>query len=210
MKGNKKDIAIIGLAGNPPTQGHVSMGEFLLKKGYCDEVWYMPCYDHVAGKDLVSSRHRLKMLDLAIEHNPLLKISDLEIKYKLTGKTYYTVKKLENPELIDKYNFKFVIGQDNANSFHKWYKFNYLKEMVNFIVMNREGYTPEGSWYLKEPHIFIKQKFQTREISSTFVKELLSKNRNNEEEKTLKEIVNPKVLDYIIKNKLYPYKESNK
>ena len=201
--GRKKSIAIIGLAGNPPTKGHVAMGEFILSQAIVDEVWYMPCYKHMGGKDLVSPEHRLAMLELALEHNSLLKVFDYEIKHKLSGETYYTVKKLETDSLRDTHRFMFVIGQDNANSFDRWVNFAYLERMISFIVLKREGYTAKGDWYLKEPHIFLNQNFKEKQISSTLVRELLSRKRNSFENKELDEMLNPKVKEYIIKNKLY-------
>lgn len=201
--GRKKNIAILGLAGNPPTKGHIGMGEFLLSQGVCDEVWYMPCYDHLGGKRLVSPEHRLEMLRLATEHNSCLKVFDFEVRNQLGGETYHTVKRLEQDPLRDVNRFFFVIGQDNANSFDKWYNFEYLQRMASFIVLKREGYEATGDWYLKEPHIFINKTFLNQAISSTLIRSLLSKERNLEEETQLQEIINPKVLAYIREHKLY-------
>lgn len=201
--GRKKNIAIIGLAGNPPTMGHIGMGEFLIKEGKVDEVWYMPCYEHMAGKKLVSAEHRLEMLRIATEHNPCLKVFDFEIRHQLGGETYHTVKRLENDPLREQNRFHFVIGQDNANSFDKWYNFEYLQRMASFIVLSREGYVAQGDWYLKKPHMFIGKKFLHQTISSTLIRTLLSKERNEEEEKILSEIINPKVLAYIREHQLY-------
>jgi nicotinate-nucleotide adenylyltransferase len=201
--GRKKNVAIIGLAGNPPTKGHTGMGEFLLNEGIVDEVWFMPCFDHMAGKRLVSPEHRIKMLELATEHNSSLKVFDFEIKHELGGETYHTVKKLEHDPLRESHRFFFVIGQDNANTFDKWFNFEYLQKMATFIVLKREGYDATGDWYLKEPHIFINKKFLNHTISSTIIRNLLNKERDIEEEQQLLNIIDPKVLDYINKHKLY-------
>jgi nicotinate-nucleotide adenylyltransferase len=201
--GRKKNIAILGLAGNPPTQGHIGMGEFLLKEGVIDEVWFMPCYDHMSGKRLVEPQHRIEMLKIATQHNACLKVFDFEIKHQLGGETYHTVKKIEQDPLRESHRFFFVIGQDNANSFDKWYNFEYLQKMATFIVIKREGYEATGDWYLKEPHVFINKPFLNKPISSTLIRSLLTKARNPQEEQLLQEILNPKVLEYIQKHKLY-------
>lgn len=201
--GRKKNIAVLGLAGNPPTLGHIGLGEFLLTQGVIDEVWYMPCFDHMAGKKLVSPEHRLSMLHLATEHNSSLKVFDFEIKHQLGGETYHTVKKLEQDEVREQHRFYFVIGQDNANNFDKWYNFEYLQRMATFIVVKRSGYEATGDWYLKEPHLFINKSFTDLNISSTLIRNLLSKKRNKEEEKLLSQIINPKVLEYIESHNLY-------
>ena len=202
--GRKKNVAIIGLAGNPPTMGHVGMGEFLLGQGLVDEVWFMPCFEHMAGKKMVSSEHRLEMLRIATEHNACLKVFDFEIKNQLGGETYHTVKKLENDPLREQHRFFFVIGQDNANNFDKWYNFEYLQKMATFIVLKREGYESSGDWYLKEPHVFINKTFLAQPVSSTLIRSLLSNDhRTEEDQQRLSKLINPKVLEYIIKHKLY-------
>jgi nicotinate-nucleotide adenylyltransferase len=201
--GRKKNIAIVGLAGNPPTKGHVEMGEYILSEGIVDEVWYMPCYEHMGGKNLVSAHHRLAMLELALSHNPSLKVFDYEIKHKLSGETYFFAKKIEQDPIRENHRFMFVMGQDNANNFDRWYNFEFLEKMLPFIVVNREGYEAKGTWYLKEPHIFLNKKFKEFQISSTLVRELLSKKRNNNDNKSLLKMIDQKVLDYIKKHKLY-------
>lgn len=201
--GRKKNVAILGLAGNPPTLGHVGMGEFLLSQGVVDEVWFMPCFGHMAGKKMELPEHRIQMLKLATEHNACLKVFDFEIVNELGGETYHTVKKLEQDPIRESHRFFFVIGQDNANSFDKWYNFEYLQKMATFIVLKREGYEASGDWYLKEPHIFINKTFMHRPVSSTLIRSLLSKKRTSEEDKILNEIINPKVLAYIQEHNLY-------
>jgi nicotinate-nucleotide adenylyltransferase len=198
-----KKIAIIGLAGNPPTIGHVSMGEYLIKNNYCDEVWYMPSYEHMFAKKLVDSKHRLKMLETALRNNDKLKVFDFEIRNKSDGKMFNTVNKLYQEYSNKEYNFKIVIGLDNANIIDKWYRYKELKELINFIVIKRNGVDIKSTWFLKEPHTYIDNDFLKEEISSTMVRDLLTKKDTLKNKESLSRLLDNEVYKYIIKNNLY-------
>ena len=197
------EIAIIGLAGNPPTTGHVSMGKYLIENNYCDEVWYMPSYDHMFGKNLVDSKHRLKMLEIALKDNGQLKVFDFEIKNKSDGKMFNTVNQLYKEYSNKEYNFKMVIGLDNANIISKWYKYEELKNLIGFIVIKRNGVEMKSEWFLKKPHTYIDNDFLKEEISSTIVRDLLTKKQTLRIKEKLNSLLNKEVYKYIIKNNLY-------
>jgi len=207
--GRKTKVAILGGAFDPITKGHVQLAQFILNtSGEFDEVWIMPAYNHMAGKDMVEARHRLEMCRLACLVDARIKVFHYEIENKLAGETYNFFKRLKtDEELNEKFNFSMVIGLDNANSFDKWVNFEELERMVRFVVVPRKGVDrdPNVTWYLKEPHIFLNQETDIIEISSTFVRNLLSGNDGSIPEliSDIKESLDGNVYSYIVTNELY-------
>ena len=206
--GRKTKVAIYGGAFNPITTGHIQVCKFLLNttKEF-DEVWIMPAYHHMYGKEMVAPEHRLKMCELAAQADKRIKIFPFEIDNKLQGETYYFVKKLKEETLNEQYNFSIVIGLDNANTFDHWVNYELLERLIRFVVIPRKGYKPiENAWYFKEPHIYLQEDPEGIEVSSSEVRGLLGMSEfNAEDHKHLMTKICPEVFEYIIKNKLYIY-----
>jgi nicotinate-nucleotide adenylyltransferase len=201
--GRKTKVAILGGAFDPITLGHIQSAQFVLNtSGEFDEVWIMPAYKHMAGKDMAGPGHRLNMCRLAAKVDKRIKIFAYEIENELAGETYNFFKRLKaEEEYSDKYNFSMIIGQDNANTFDTWVNFKELERMVRFVVIPRKGVErdPEVNWYLKEPHIFLNNETEIIEISSTKIKEGLKTVW-----KGFIRGLDPEVLKYIQTNKIYP------
>lgn len=205
--GRKTQVAILGGAFDPITKGHTELAKFVLSvSGKFDEVWIMPCYSHMLGKNMTSSKHRLKMCQLATKETPSLKAFDYEIKNQLGGETYHLVKKLQKEKLNERYEFSFIIGLDNANTFNKWVNYSYLERSIAFTVVNRLGVTrdPKVTWYLNHPHSFLQAENEIPEISSSQIRIELQKFWSDGiTSDILKQNLAPSVLDYIKVHKLY-------
>jgi nicotinate-nucleotide adenylyltransferase len=201
--GRKTRVAILGLAANPIHKGHIQLAQFVLNtSGQFDEVWLMPCLNHMYNKDMVSSEHRLAMCELAAKKDGRIKVFDYEIKNKLKGETYYFFKRLkEEKELTEKYQFAMIIGLDNANSFNKWVNYEELERMAQFIVVPRPGIQRDinVTWYLQKPHIFLNSESTIIEASSTLVRTIL----NRPDTSNIFNYLDEDVYKYIMENKLY-------
>ena len=213
--GRKTRVAILGLSANPVHNGHIQLAQFVLNtSGQFDEVWIMPNFASIAGKEMASPEHRLKMCELAAKKDSRIKVFDYEIKNNLKGETYYFFKRLkEEKELTEKYQFAMIIGLDNANTFDKWVNYQELERMAQFVVVPRKGVIrdPDVDWYLKPPHIFLNLETKIQEISSTKIRNFFSDYRNTATVQSnyiqySSEIINyldKDVYDYIIEHKLY-------
>lgn len=200
--GRRIDVAILGMAADPVHNGHIQLAQHVLNySGVIDEVWLMPPAAHMYGKKMAPAEDRLEMCRLAAEKDRRIKAFDYEIRNKLAGETYFFFKKLlGDKELNDKYEFSMIIGLDNANSFDRWVNYKYLEKMVRFIVVPRKGVKrdPKVDWYLKSPHIFMKEESDIMEISSTQVRGMLKEN-----DPDITKFLDPKVIDYIKEHHLY-------
>lgn len=204
--GRKLRVAIYGGAFNPPTIGHLKVAQYVLNTGVVDEVWMMPSYKHMYNKELEDSQKRLDMCNSFSKLDPRIKVFDFEIKHKLGGETYKLAKMLKEDESLDNFNFYFIIGQDNANTFDNWFNYENLEKLVPFIVVPRKGISVNKNkdWYLKSHHIYLGKDDDTNipEVSSTLVRTLLN-DYYNQSKNDVENYLTKDVLEYIIDNKLY-------
>lgn len=202
--GRKTKVAILGGAFNPITTGHIQIAQFVLNtSGEFDEVWLMPAYNHMYGKDMVSAEQRLEMCEIAAQVDGRIKVFDYEIKNQLAGETFNFFKRLKTEtELTERYNFSMIIGLDNANTFDKWVNYTELEKMARFVIVPRKGINRDEKvdWYLKEPHIYLNGETNIIEISSTMVRDAFKGKTSG---KNLLNWINPDVFNYIIDNQLY-------
>ena len=210
--GRKVKVALYGGAFNPIHNDHIGVAKFVLEtSGEFDEVWLLPAFHHMYGKDMASPENRLEMCRLAAECDKRIKVFDYEIRNKMAGETYNLFKRLkEEKELTEKYQFSMIIGLDNANTFDKWVNYEELERIARFVVVPRVGVVRDVdvNWYLKPPHVFLNaEKNKIGNLSSTEVRNLFKKlkkvrNKGRIHEEILRKI-DPKVFDYIHKNNLY-------
>lgn len=199
--GRKIRVVVLGTAADPVTFGHTNTIRFVLNETRAfDEAWIMPAYKHLFGKEMAPAEDRLTMCRLATQNNGRIRVSNFEIKHELAGETYHCVKLLqESPEFKDKYEFAWIIGMDNANTFHTWLNYEYLERMARFVIVSRPGVKrdPNINWYLKPPHIYLGEYTDAPKISSTMVKDLIKRGED------VLDYIDPKVLEYIRHHKLY-------
>lgn len=190
---DRKTVALLGSACNPPTLAHLDVLEVGL--AYVDEAWLMPCYNHVYGKTLAPAEHRLAMCQLM--ERDRIRAFDFEIQHQLGGETYHTICKLMVEQMP--YEFSFLIGMDVANTIHQWSNSDRLRQIIPFIVVDREGVERDlkVNWYAKWPHI-LATPLKRRATSSRSVREMLATN-----DPQAAEHLTPPVLAYIKEHHLY-------
>lgn len=223
--GRKKKVALLGGAFDPVHKGHIELAQFVLNTSKTfDEVWLMPCYQHMYNKNMESAEHRLEMCMIATRNDGRLKVFDFEIEHELKGETYNMVKRLLDTDMAkNKYDFSLIMGLDNANTFTQWVNYAELERMIRFVVVQRKGYEIEPSinWYLHTPHIFLADA-QINNMCSTRIRNAINRREKmvegmlrhidiegaNEKvkdgiQKAIGYGIDPGVLDYIYENNLY-------
>lgn len=143
----RRRIGILGGSFNPPHYGHLLIAEQVGCQLELDEVWLMPTATppHAETKTTIAARHRLEMVRLAIDSNPLFKIQTIETDRGGINFTVDTLTSLQewHPEA----EFYFIIGTDSANDLHTWRDIDRLVELVNFVGVQRPGEFPyEGDY----------------------------------------------------------------
>lgn len=193
-----KDVAILGLSGDPVHFGHIAIAEALTEY---DEVWLMPCYDHMFSKKLSDAVHRIAMCELATLKFKKIKVCDFEISQQVTGGTYKVLSAMRETY---GHNFSFVIGQDNAACIDKWINYDQLLNEFRFIIVPRvdkDNQIDSLSFYLKHfAERPIKHPILVADIPSVSSTEIRNKIKNNE---SVENYLDESVIDYIRQHKLY-------
>jgi len=213
--GRKTYVGLLGGAFNPITHGHIKLAQFVLNSSrMLDQVWIVPCFGHMYGKEMVTPEQRLEMCRIAAKVDGRIKICDYEIVNKLQGETYHFVKQIMDADYAkDKYDFSYIVGLDNANTFDKWVNYQDLERMMRFIVVGRQGISRDEkvNWYLNPPHIYLTpDKEDIPEVSSTQVRYVFKKyhayNTSINDQELLEELlplIDEDVAKYIFKHDLY-------
>jgi len=150
----KRYIALVGLTGDPVTNGHVGLAQVAGNTGYFNEVWFMPCYGHRFGKDMAPAIHRLAMCHVVTQAlGGIYKVSDYEMQNKSDGTAYQTVLGLKQD--FPDCKFFWIIGSDNAMKIEKWADSEKLRAEIPFWVVppegNRDG--PQGHLVPRKPSL---------------------------------------------------------
>jgi len=184
-------LYFLGGSFNPPHLGHLKIAEFCLKQ--CNLFLFIPTYKSPfkLNQNIVSPSHRLNMLNLLIQKHDKIKVDSFEIEKEETSYTYKTVEYIKN-----KYNpseLVMIIGDDHLKALNKWKNIDYIYNNCKLICFNRNN-------------IYTKKNLEIEFIKSFNFPISSSQIRNNIKQKNIRGIKNSlssKLVDYILKNKLY-------
>lgn len=187
----RKQIGILGGNFNPVHNAHLVVADQVRQQLCLDKVLLMPEYapPHLDKKETIDEKHRLRMLELAIEGVEGLDIETIELERKGISYTYDTMKLLieENPDV----DYYFIIGADMVDYLPKWYKIDELIKMVQFVGVQRPKYKAGTSY----PVIWVDMPMM--DISSSLIRHHFETGcRPNF-------LTPPAVIDYIEKEGLY-------
>lgn len=203
--GRKLKVAVYGGAFDPVTLGHIRAAKLVLDfSGEFDEVWLMPANRHLYGKNMAPFEHRVAMARAAAAVDARIKVSTFEGDNDLGGDTYQMVKLLlDDPRYADTHNFSLMVGQDNANTMHRWPNHEHLSAAIRHVVVPRGGVQGDlaGAWYMERPHIYIVPEGSgPLDTSSSAVRDALMSGNAAVD---LGALLDPKVAAYIHEHKLY-------
>ena len=135
MKNKIENLALLGGTFDPPHKGHIYISNFILKKfNFKKCLW------------AINFRNPFKKIDPKLTYDE--RISKCKTITKINKKIFVEdIKYISVFQLINKIKKKysvnkilFIVGSDNLIDLHKWYKFEYIINNVNFIFIERPGY----------------------------------------------------------------------
>lgn len=132
-------IAIFGGSFDPIHIAH----EAIIKKSFeeldIDKLIVVPTYLNTFKKSFyLSPQVRYELLEELYQDKTNIIIEDFEIKQNKPTPSILTVKYiLQQYKPIKLY---FIIGEDNLEKLHLWDDFTILNQLVEFVVVTREGY----------------------------------------------------------------------
>lgn len=135
--GNK--IGILGGTFNPVHIGHLILAQNALETFDLSEVLFVPCAQppHKGSATLAAARHRLAMVEAAIEGDLRFEVSDVEIQRGGVSYAIDTVRQLRR--LYPKSKLHFIIGSDTLPELHLWKSVNDLLKLCTFVTFGRPG-----------------------------------------------------------------------
>lgn len=205
-----RKIGIMGGTFNPIHIGHIDIAKAAYEQYQLNEVWFMP--NHIpaykSDNNVVSGKHRMDMVDLAIMDYPYFILSDFEVNRQ--GKTYsYETFTLLN-ELYKDCQFYFIMGADSLFYFEKWVHPEIIIKFTKILVASRdENGIEEINNRIKilekefgDNHFFV-IKSKKIECSSSKLRDCLSCMEVDDNITYIKKYLPSKVLEYIENNNLY-------
>jgi nicotinate-nucleotide adenylyltransferase len=181
--------AVFGGNFNPVHTGHLILAADSLRLLSLEKVLFVPAWKSPFKENVpaIPFEDRYNMLKLATSNKKYFEVSDIEGKRKGISYTYQTLKEFLKKEK----NLCLLIGEDQAEDFKEWYKWEGILKMVEVFVLKRSKKVKKYPKGLKNLNSRIV------EISST---EIRNKIKNGEHVDFL---VPEPVRDYIKKHKLY-------
>ncbi|HEL0613603.1 TPA: nicotinate-nucleotide adenylyltransferase [Streptococcus equi subsp. zooepidemicus] len=188
---NRKQVGILGGNFNPVHNAHLVVADQVRQQLGLDQVLLMPEFKppHVDHKETIDEKHRLRMLELAIQETEGLAIEEIELTRQGVSYTYDTMKLLieKNPDV----DYYFIIGADMVDYLPKWHRIDELIHMVQFVGVQRPKYKAGTSY----PVIWVD--VPLLDISSSMIRDFIQNDRQPNH------LLPKAVLDYINKEGLY-------
>lgn len=139
----KKTVTgVYGGSFNPIHVGHTSMASEMLRRGVVEEMWLVVSPQNpLKDSGLWDDDFRLSLARLAVQDITGVEVSDIEF---FLPKPNYMVTTLEtlSARFPDR-EFVLIIGMDNWDCFHRWYRWEDILQRYRVVVLPRE--TEESS-----------------------------------------------------------------
>lgn len=134
-----KRIGIFGGSFNPIHLGHTALAAYICEQGLVDEVWLMVSPQNPLKQDLtlLDEEERLAMARLAVVPYPMLRACDFEFTLPRPSYTYDTLQALRTA--YPEHEFSLIIGEDNWQCFHRWYRGDDIVRETPIIVYPRDA-----------------------------------------------------------------------
>ena len=201
-------IGILGGSFDPPHLGHYLIARQVLELTGIEEIWILPYYntasfDKVFEKKLLSPLIRLEMARLLEED--AIRASDFEILHNKPSITIVTMEMLNKK--YSEHTFSWIMGSDKLKDFQKYDRWEELVHKHSLIIFPREHMLWELEERVKEAFrvdvipenvlVLNNRDLVLTNISSTLTRERVAKDMS------IRNLVVPKVEEYIKKNGLY-------
>lgn len=135
----KRKVALFGGTFDPVHEGHLEVAERAVDSLGLDQVVFLPCRQspHKSQVTGASEQQRLEMLKLATASARWAEVSDWEYHQPSPSFSWRTAEAFR--ELKGDCRLFWLMGWDQWEVLPSWNRFEYLAELVEFIVHARDG-----------------------------------------------------------------------
>jgi nicotinate-nucleotide adenylyltransferase len=183
-------VAVYGGSFDPPHVAHRLTAAYVLAVGGFERLLVLPVHEHAFGKKLAPFADRLELCRRCFEGLAAVEVSGLEAELPPPNYTERTLERLL--ELHPEYELRLVLGSDVLDETESWHDFARVAELAPPFAVTRVGYERPGLGPAVLP-----------DVSSTRVRELLSRREDPEADLELRWLVPRRVLDYLDERGLY-------
>ncbi|MCH8156828.1 MAG: nicotinate (nicotinamide) nucleotide adenylyltransferase [Nitrospinae bacterium] len=142
---SKQQIGILGGTFDPVHLGHLGLARETLERFSLDRILFVPAFQSPHKRRIApaSPVHRLEMLRLALQNDPALELSDVEIR---RGELSYTIDTLDFVESqFPGCELNLILGRDNLSSLDLWKDSRRIMERCHILVGSRPGVESSSS-----------------------------------------------------------------
>lgn len=182
---------------DPVHSGHITAAEIFRSAAELDRVYLIPANGSYSkyGARMESGLHRLHMCRLAAEGHAGIEVSDFEINAQGVPYTIDTV--LFFKQRFPASGLYLCMGEDTARTVIRWACFDELKELVTFLVINREDHQVDTGSIVDSGGTAVFVSHDRDGISSTEIRKRLRSGAQD------CQALDEKVLHYIREHALY-------
>lgn len=140
-------VALFGGSFNPIHVGHLISARAIVEHLSLSQAIIIPAAypPHKWSSELAGAEHRLAMAGLAVENEPHLRVSDIEIRQ---GGMNYSIRSVEEYRLTmgDHVRLHWIIGGDTLLDLHMWHRIREMVDLCRIVTAVRPGFeTPDLS-----------------------------------------------------------------
>lgn len=188
-----KKVVLYGGQFNPVHIAHMIVASEVFHVIQPDYFYFLPSYMSPLKEhdDFLDAKYRVHMLKLIIKELGFGEISYIDLERQGQSYTYDTMKYLT--QTYKDCQFYFVIGTDQYDQLDKWYNIEELKQLVTFVVVNRDKEhqtVEEGMISIQIPRV---------DVSSSMIRQRIKNNQS------IQVIVPHPVERYIKEEGFYEY-----
>jgi GTP-binding protein len=195
-------VGILGGTFDPVHLGHLMISEEAKTALDLSEVLLIPAGQPMSrpNENITPAKHRLTMLQLAVEGKPYLKVSSMEIERKGPSYTSDTIAEIKKKS--GGVEIYFILGWDSLAQLPDWHEPFKIINQCTLVAVPRPGYAKPSLKPLEGilPGITQKVIFLDKpriDISATEIREMAA------EGESIDQVVPEAVAQYIKKNRLY-------
>lgn len=177
---------------NPIHVGHLIIASHLVSFGFVDRVWFVPSpHNPLKQKQtLLNEYERLAMVQLAVENDERLGVTDVEFHLPQPSYTIQTLIHLK--EKYPTEEFSLIMGSDTVNTLHKWKNSEAILEYYRILVYLRPDHAVRPE-FATHPAVTIIDDVPLMQISASYIRKLIK------EDKPTDYLLTPAVSEYIAK-----------
>ena len=203
-------IGVFGGTFNPVHFGHLRPLEEVRIKCNLDKIYFVLAKipPHKVNQEIISAKERYSLLKKALKSNEFFHSSGIEVRRKGPSYTYHTVKYFLKKFTDD--SIFLIVGSDAFLDIKSWFNYEKLLNLVDIIVMIREGkvipeeflqktgyFRKNGEWINKTGKKISLVEVNRLDISSSLIRKNIKKSIS------IKYLMPETCLKYIMNKKLY-------